>query len=168
LVGAAGELATKWGITGWQPGEALSAARTCFDAWLSRRGGQGNAEEKAMLRQVREFIRRKGESAFTDWDRPANDSDKHAPGKPDRAGYRRPCPDAEGNDAQEYFIFNEAWRAVICKGYDAAAVGRLLVAKGYCRKGSETDRPWLVRENLPTEGRARVVHILPGLFDDDD
>lgn len=168
LVGAAGELATKWGITGWQPGEALQAARTCFDAWLSRRGGQGNQEEKAMLRQIREFIRRKGESAFTDWDRPANDTDKHAPGKPDRAGYRRGCHDAEGNDSQEYFLFNEAWRGVVCKGYDAAAVGRLLVAKGYCRKGSETDRPWLVRENLPTEGRARVVHILPTLFDSDD
>ncbi len=168
LVGAAGELATNWEITGWQPGEALQAARTCFDAWLSRRGGQGNQEEKAMLRQVREFIRRKGESAFTDWDRPANDTDKHAPGKPDRAGYRRGCQDAEGNDAQEYFLFNEAWRAVVCKGYDAAAVGRLLVAKGYCRKGSETDRPWLVRESLPTEGRARVVHILPTLFDSDD
>lgn len=168
LVGAAGELATKWGITEWEPGEAMQAARTCFDAWLSRRGGQGNQEEKAMLRQVREFIRRKGESAFTDWDRPANDTDKHAPGKPDRAGYRRGCHDAEGNDAQEYFLFNEAWRGVVCKGYDAAAVGRLLVAKGYCRKGSETDRPWLVRENLPTEGRARVVHILPALFDSDD
>ncbi len=168
LVGAAGELATKWGITGWQPGEAMQAARTCFDAWLSRRGGQGNQEERAMLRQVREFIRRKGESAFTDWDRPANDTEKHAPGKPDRAGYRRGCHDAEGNDAQEYFLFNEAWRGVVCKGYDAAAVGRLLVAKGYCRKGSETDRPWLVRESLPTEGRARVVHILPTLFDSDD
>lgn len=168
LVGAAGELATKWGITGWQPGEALQAARTCFDAWLSRRGGQGNQEEKAMLRQVREFIRRKGESAFTDWDRPANDTDKHAPGKPDRAGYRRGCLDAEGNESQEYFLFNEAWRGVVCKGHDAAAVGRLLVAKGYCRKGSETDRPWLVRESLPTEGRARVVHILPALFDSDD
>ena len=168
LVGAAGELATKWGITGWQQGEAMQAARTCFDAWLSRRGGQGNQEEKAMLRQVREFIRRKGESAFTDWDRPANDTEKHAPGKPDRAGYRRGCQDAEGSDAQEYFLFNEAWRGVVCKGYDAAAVGRLLVAKGYCRKGSETDRPWLVRESLPTEGRPRVVHILPTLFDSDD
>lgn len=168
LVGAAGELATKWGITGWQPGEAMQAARTCFAAWLSRRGGQGNQEEKAMLRQVREFIRRKGESAFTDWDRPANDTEKHAPGKPDRAGYRRGCQDAEGSDAQEYFLFNEAWRGVVCKGYDAAAVGRLLVAKGYCRKGSEADRPWLVRESLPTEGRARVVHILPALFDSDD
>ena len=116
----------------------------------------------------REFLRRKGESAFSDWDRPANDTDKHAPGKPDRAGYRRACPGADGNDTQEFFVFNEAFRGVICKGYDPGAVGRLLVAKGFARKGTETDRPWLVRENLPTEGRARVVHVLPALFDSDD
>ena len=168
LVGAAGELATKWGITGWEPGEAIQAARLCFDAWLARRGGQGNQEERAMLQQVREFLRRKGESAFSDWDRPANDTDKHAPGKPDRAGYRRTCPDADGNDTQEFFIFNEAFRGVVCKGFDAGAVGRLLVAKGFARKGTEADRPWLVREQLPTEGRARVVHVLPALFDSED
>lgn len=168
LVGAAGELATKWGITGWQPGEAINAARVCFDAWLARRGGQGNQEEKSMLRQVREFLRRKGESAFSDWDRPSNDTSAHAPGTPDRAGYRRTCPDGDGNDTQEFFIFNEAWRGVICKGFDAGAVGRLLVAKGFARKGSEAGREWLVKEALPTEGRARVVHILPTLFEADD
>ena len=167
LVGAAGELATKWGVTAWEAGEAMRAAVTCFRAWLGRRGGQGNQEERAMLQQVREFLRRKGESAFTDWDRPANDTDKHAPGKPDRAGYRRACHDTDGNDAQEFFIFNETWRGVICKGFDPGAIGRLRVTKGYCRKGSEAGREWLVKEALPTEGRARVVHVLPGLFDDD-
>ena len=168
LVGAAGELATKWGVTAWEPGEAMQAAVTCFRAWLGRRGGQGNQEERAMLQQVREFLRRKGESAFTDWDRPANDTDKHAPGKPDRAGYRRACLDTDGNDAQEFFIFNEAWRGVICRGFDPGAIGRLMVAKGYCRKGSEAGREWLVKEALPTEGRARVLHVLPALFDDDN
>ncbi len=167
LVGASGELATKWGVTAWEPGEAMQAAVTCFRAWLGRRGGQGNQEERVMLQQVREFLRRKGESAFTDWDRPANDTDKHAPGKPDRAGYRRACIDVDGNDAQEFFVFNEAWRGVICKGFDPGAIGRLMVAKGYCRKGSEVGREWLVKEALPTEGRARVVHVLPALFDDD-
>ena len=70
----------------------MRAARSCFDAWLPRRGGQGNQEEKAMLRQVREFIRRKDESAFTDWVRPADDTEIHAPGKPVRAGYRGDIP----------------------------------------------------------------------------
>jgi len=168
LVGAAGELATRFRITGWQPGEAMSAARVCFDAWMARRGGDGNQEERAMLRQVREIIQRKGESAFTDWGRPANNTESHAPGKPDRIGYRLSCKDSAGNDAQEYFIFNEPWRTVVCKGYDPSAVGRLLVAKGYCTKGSEAGREWLVKQLIPTEGRQRVVHILPTLLNDDD
>ena len=165
LVGAGGELATKWGITGWQPGAALVAARTCFAAWLSRRGGQGNQEERSMLAQVREFLRRYGESAFTDWERPANDSDKHAAVRGDRAGYRR--HDA-ASDEVEYFIFNEAWRSRVCKGFDPAAVGRLLVARGYVEAGKEKDRAWLVRAQLPAEGRARVVRVLPAIWQGDD
>lgn len=165
LVGAGGELATKWGVTGWEAGAAMRAARACFEAWLARRGGEGNQEECAILEQVREFLRRYGESAFTDWERPANDADKHAPVRSDRAGYRR--HDA-GADETEYFIFNEVWRARVCKGFDPGAVGRLLLARGFIKAGKETDRPWLVKEKLPTEGRARVVHILPAIWEGED
>lgn len=164
LVGAAGELARKFGIVPWAAGEALTAARTCFDAWLSRRGGEGNQEERAALRQVREFLRRYGESAFTDMDRPANDTDKHAPVRSDRAGYRR--HDAAA-DAVEYFIFNELWRTRVCKGFDAAAVGRMLAARGFVERGTEAGREWLTRHAIPTEGRPRVVHVLPAIWNDD-
>jgi len=164
LVGAAGELAQRWGIVPWQAGEAMRAARTCFDAWLSRRGGEGNQEELAALRQVREFLRRYGESAFTDMDRPANDTDKHAPVRSDRAGYRR--HDAAA-DAVEYFIFNEVWRTRVCKGFDAAAVGRMLAARGFVERGTEAGREWLTRHAIPTEGRPRVVHVLPAIWNDD-
>jgi putative DNA primase/helicase len=88
LVGAAGELATRWGLTGWEPGEAMTAARTCFEAWKARRGGEGNQEERAALAAVREFLRRYGESSFTEWDRPPN-KDDHAPVRSDRSGYRK-------------------------------------------------------------------------------
>lgn len=165
LVGAAGELAAKWGITGWQPGEAMQAARACFEAWKARRGGEGNQEERAALAQVREFLRRYGESAFSDWERPANDTDKHAPVRSDRAGYRR---HNAADDSTEYFIFAEVWRARVCKGFDAAAVGRMLAARGFVERGTESDRPWLVRASLPTEGgRPRVVHVLPSVWDDE-
>ncbi len=165
LVGAGGELATKWGITGWAPGEAMAAARKCFEAWLSRRGGESNQEERIALMQVREFLRRYGESAFTDWYRPANDTDKHAAVRSDRAGYRR---NEAASDEVDYFIFNEVWRTRVCKGLDPAAVGRLLVARGYVEAGKEKDRPWLVREQLPAEGRARVVRVLPAIWQGDD
>ncbi len=52
LVAGAGELATKLGLTGWQPGEALQAAGACLKAWLSQRGGESNQEERAMLALV--------------------------------------------------------------------------------------------------------------------
>ncbi|MGZ8262067.1 MAG: hypothetical protein ACXWTU_03785 [Methylotenera sp.] len=47
LVAAAGELATPWGITGWEQGEAIKAAEICFKAWIERRGGTGNQEAEA-------------------------------------------------------------------------------------------------------------------------
>lgn len=164
LVGAAGELAQRWGIVPWQSGEAMRAARTCFEAWKARRGGEGNQEERAALRAVREFLRRYGESAFTDMDRPANDTDKHAPVRSDRAGYRRHDPAV---DAVEYFIFNEVWRARVCKGFDAAAVGRMMAQRGFVERGTEAGREWLTRHAIPTEGRPRVVHVLPAIWDDD-
>jgi len=163
LVGAAGELAQHWGIVPWEPGEAMKAARTCFDAWLTRRGGEGNQEERAALRTVREFLRRYSESTFTPWDRPAND-DSHAPVRSDRTGYRKHDP---GSDSVEYFIFAEVWRSRVCKGFDAAAVGRLLAVRGYIERGTESGREWLVKVNLPSEGRARVVHVLPAIWGDD-
>lgn len=53
LVGAAGEIAIAWGVTGWPQGIALQAAADCFKAWLAQRGGAGNQEAAAMLAQVR-------------------------------------------------------------------------------------------------------------------
>lgn len=57
LIAAAGELATSFGITGWQTGDAEQAAGVCFDAWVDRRGGIDNHEANAILEQVREALR---------------------------------------------------------------------------------------------------------------
>jgi uncharacterized protein (DUF927 family) len=165
LVGAFGEIATDWGITGWQAGEAMLAAGTCFQAWLNNRGGEGRQEERAQLDQVREFLLRYGESAFTDWDRPANDTGSHASVRSDRAGYRR---HDEASDTTEYFIFSEVFKSRVCTGHHAPAVGRLLMERGYIETGKEKGREWLAKVNLPTEGRHRVVHVLPSIWDDAD
>ena len=165
LVGAAGELASSWEITGWEAGEAMKAAGVCFSAWLANRGGEGNQEERAMLAKVREFLRRYGESAFTDIDRPSM-KDTHAPVRSDRAGWRR---HDENEDEVHYFVSIEAFRARVCTGYDAGAVGRILVARGFVEIGTESNRPsWQVRQSIPGEGRPRVVHVLPALFESED
>lgn len=166
LVAAAGELATSFGLTGWPEGEAVKAARACFTAWLARRGGEGNQEERAALRQVRTFLRQYGESAFADLNRPSVDTDTRAPIRSDRAGYRKQL---DGEDAAiEYFVFVETWRERVCKGLDSVFVARLLVDRGYAKAGTEKGcPPYLVRVTLP-EGRSRVVHILPHVFEGDD
>ncbi|MED5513954.1 MAG: DUF927 domain-containing protein [Pseudomonadota bacterium] len=56
LVGVAGELATKFGITGWGEGQALWAAKVCFNSWLNNRGFKGNKEHIKALQHVRDFI----------------------------------------------------------------------------------------------------------------
>lgn len=45
LVGAAGEIASHFGVTAWPEGAALQAAEACFQAWLQVRGGAGDLEE---------------------------------------------------------------------------------------------------------------------------
>jgi len=66
LAACAGELATEWNLTGWQPNEAVTSARKCLDAWLTERGGVGNKEGSKLLQQVRAFFATNGESRFTD------------------------------------------------------------------------------------------------------
>jgi hypothetical protein len=88
LVGAAGELPTRMGITGWQGGAAIVAAGVCFEAWLSQRAGEGNQEERAMLAQVRGFLERHGVDRLTELWRPVA-KDDHAPRAQNLTGWSR-------------------------------------------------------------------------------
>ena len=106
LIGLAGEMATQFNVTGWQQGEALAAAATCFKFWLEHRGGEGNQEERAMLAQVREFFERWVEGRFADWNRPIT-KDDHVPRIINKAGFRRHDPDS---DATEWFVYPHIFR----------------------------------------------------------
>lgn len=175
LIGAAGELATKWDITEWQPGEAMQAAVTCYKAWLAQRGGAGNLEELSMLAQVRRFFEAHGEARFTDWDRPASDTDSHPPRTIQRAGYRKHIPAVDDTDNPlyldggdrakhtEYYVLPETFKQEVCAGFDYRTVCKLLIkrgclvtdGKGYTRK-----------ERLPGgEGTAHCFRITHKLFE---
>lgn len=51
-IAAAGEIATEFGVTGWEVGEASRSAKVCFDAWVEMRGGRGSQEEMQVLEQI--------------------------------------------------------------------------------------------------------------------
>jgi len=160
IAGAAGELATAWGITGWQPGEAMQAAITCFKAWLQAFGGEGDKNWRDMIDQVRYFLELHGESRFADIARSVVD-DNHAPKTMNKAGFR------EKNDDEklEYFCYPEVFKAEICKGLDYRVVARLLVDRGFmkCDKGRlDTKR------DLPGDGRRRIFHIRPTIWGDEN
>lgn len=179
LIGAAGELATKWQITGWEAGEAMQAAVICYKAWLSQRGGAGNLEELNMLAQVRRFFESHGEARFTDWDRPVSNSEGHAPRTIQRAGYRRhltnekTIQDGRGEDATltdtrtEYYVFPETFRQEVCAGFDYKAVCRLLMKRGCLMTEERADKVIYTRkERLPGgEGNARCYRITHKLFE---
>jgi len=180
LVGLAGEMATSQGITGWDAGEAIAAARTCFTTWLVGRGGSGNVEHVSILRQVGAFFQAHGNARFTAWHRA---SDDHAPNTINRAGLRRMVsgdgtainshkdhhkaygdvihPDESDKIEQEYFVLPEVFKAEICKGFDPKMVAKLLVEKGYLMPESSTTPTR--KERLPTIGHLRVYRFLPSV-----
>jgi putative DNA primase/helicase len=178
LVGTAGELATAAGITGWESGEAIDAARTCFAAWLEGRGGAGNVEHTSILRQVSGFFQAHGDARFTWWHR-ANDD--HKPNTINRAGFKRMLsrdgtainsnadhhkaygdkmhPDDAEHASQEYFVFSEIFRDEICKGFNPKTVTRLLVEQGLLL--TDSDGGATRKERLPGMGMARVYRFKP-------
>ena len=189
LVAAAGELATEAGLTGWTRGESEQGARRCFDAWLAARGGAGNGEVTAMLRQVRRFFENHGEGRFTWWHRATDD---HSAKTLQRAGFRR-LVDADGKPIKmqktgytpgtsnadkaiyddltaidgeqtqvEYFVLPEVFRTEVCQGFDYQSVCRELLSKGCL--APDSGRPFDCRARLPGVGQANCYRVTPALF----
>lgn len=174
LVAMGGELATQWGLTDWEPGEALAAAGSCYRAWLAGRGGEGNQEETNMLNQVREFFERHGDGAFDLWHRLGDD---RSPRTADSAGVRRwiqldgspitrssqiedGCDGAEFQT--EFFVFEGPWRNRICKGLDYKAVNALLSKLGLLRHNKGR---YQSKQRIPGKGQMLVYHVTPALFE---
>lgn len=155
LIGAAGELATAHGITGWPRGEAEAAARRCFVDWLAARGGSGESEPRAMVAQVQSFIGLHGDGRFTDMNRVGDD---RAPRTLVRAGWRT---DESGGD--EYWVLPEVWRNEVCKGFDPVAVAKVLAERNLLKP--ESPGKFTRRERLKNGERVRVYRLLPGLLE---
>lgn len=163
LVAVAGELATQAGITGWPEGEATRAAGVCFKAWLDSRGGIGNAEEAAMLRQVRRFFELHGEARFTEWGR-AERADDHAPRTLHRAGFRRPVVDPAGDViGWDFHVFPETFRLEVCEGFEPKAVLRILRERGDLEP--DKGRPFDCRVRLPGLGLTTCYRIKSTILD---
>jgi len=67
----------------------------------------------------------------------------------------------------EYYVYSEMFKTEVCSGMDYKAVARLLLSKGYMRGDPDGKRiqPQVV---LPGEGKRRVFHILPTIWNDEN
>jgi hypothetical protein len=112
VVGAGGEIATSFGLTGWQKGEATEAAMKCFAAWYEY--FLSYDPKSRSVGAVREFITTNSER-FQELGRGVEQVT-------DRVGYRK-----QG----VFLIMPEVFREVVCAGMVADEVGKSLETAGY-------------------------------------
>jgi len=150
LVAAAGELATEYGITGWEKGIAIQAAKRCLDAWLhSRDGGIGSHENEATLDQVRHFFQ-ENSARFDVFDDETTYANRLIPHR--CAGFRA------GNG--DFYVYPKTFSDEICKGLGSQKDVAKIVEKCEwllldCKKQTPYSSVW-----VPTQGKTiRLYHF---------
>jgi uncharacterized protein (DUF927 family) len=127
LVAIAGELATQAGMTGWKPGDALTAVEKCFRSWLeSFGGGTTNREARALLAQVKGFFEAHGASRFED----VNATDNQRINN--RAGFHRVL-----NGRREFLVLPQVFKTEVCKGFDLRFATKVLRQHDWLIPGSD-------------------------------
>jgi len=133
LIGLSGELATEYGLTGWQEGEAINAAALAFNLWRSMRG-KGNDERRQIAERLAGFIERHGDGRFSDADATGEAQIR------ERAGWWR-----DTHEGREYLLTAEAMREAL-KGFDMTRALDVLQELGALPKpGSDGKRARFIR-----------------------
>lgn len=109
LIGMAGELATDYGLTGWESGESIMAAAECFRRWQKGHGA-GNKERSLIARAVAGFIERHGDARFSS----AVEDNRTAPVR-DRAGWW------SDKDGSRTYLFTAEGMRDATKGFSLSA-----------------------------------------------
>ena len=131
LVAFAGELATEYGITGWNTGDAINAAKNCFHEWIENRGGTESREKKRILDQVKKFFDDNAEN-FVDKER-ASEYNRY-----NIAGYK---------DGAYYMILPQKFAADVVAGLNRKTAIKTLM-----------DMEWLYPDNSGRPDRTENIN----------
>lgn len=153
IIACAGEYATSKGITGWDTGEAIHAAETCFKAWLDQRGGAGNQEKASILASVKAFFETHGDARFTDI-RAGHDRTTI-----NRAGFRESI-----GSRQQFYVLPEAYKREVCAGFDQRIVTKVLLDAGWLLPGK--DGKSSPKKSLPDMGETRCYVFASAMWED--
>lgn len=181
LVGIGGELATRWGVTGWPAGAAMAAAGDCFRVWLRGRGTTGSTEELGHIKRLASFLELHGSGRFTRLtEDKTSDDDNHKGKTLSRVGYRwlqragdvpegsgAPVVGEPGHSLNDdgakwvYYIFSEAWAREIYAGLNFKHANKVLLQLGVLSPGSggkaSKSRNEARLPNVEIPGRVYVV-----------
>lgn len=131
VLALAGELATGYGVTGWQRGEAIHAAVVGLRLWLGMQDGRTtDAEGPQVADQVTAFIDRHGDSRFSD----ADAEPQHSPPVRDRAGWWR------DRDGERVYLFTGDGLKDALKSHDFKRALDHLEQAGMLKTRNKTER----------------------------
>ncbi|GAN89624.1 hypothetical protein Gbfr_007_081 [Gluconobacter frateurii M-2] len=143
MVAAGGELATEYGLTGWDNDTPGVMAEICFASWLAERGTVGRREDEQAVAQVRDFIAKNGEARFERWVDPvqadaAQSEESQPPGErfrtQNRAGWKRWMIGEEGKHEWRYFLTAEGMSEAL-SGLNRRNATQTLIETGYLMPG---------------------------------
>ena len=141
ITAMAGELATSYGITGWDPQTALKATLQCFQQWREN-FGSGDKEERQIVNAIHDFIDCHGDSRFSE---PNSQQTIN-----NRVGYFR----QSGNGNREY-LFTASGLKEALVGHDFKRGRQALKKAGYLIPGKQGDQ-----QQLKVNGRNTKVYAL--------
>jgi uncharacterized protein (DUF927 family) len=148
LIGAAGELATEWGLTGWGEGEAKKAAKRLFREWCDSRETSGSSDMHQAVEQVKAFLQTHKQSRFEEIGSYTSDKLMIR----EQAGFIR-CI----QDDYEYLIYPEVFRKEVCKDFPYQQVQKELFARKYL-KCNPPD--YTIKVRLPKQGIAQRLYCV--------
>lgn len=124
LLAAVGMTCCDLGILPWNPEEVRAATQSCFEAWVSQRGGRGELEREQAIATVRQFLMLHGNSRFEE--RQTTGVTSNPLPVRERAGFVQ-----QRADARVYFIAADVFKGEVCNGLNHALVAQCLRESGY-------------------------------------
>ena len=151
LIAMAGELATGYGLTGWQAGDAIGAASKSFTRWLGDRGNTGKGlEATEAVNRIREFIVRFGAARFESFT-----ATEGAARIPDRAGW------VQIDGARRVFYVTPGAMREAIGSLDLKSAARALNDAGMIAKAdNDRSHPFTCKPRVPSLGTSQRAYAI--------
>lgn len=142
VAAAAGELATRARITGWQDGEAIAAGKICFENWLDNYGHDGKQEDRQIIGHIAGYLEKFAGSRFQTVGKPTQKISK-------RIGYHKP------ND--DLYLFGINTFEEVCLPYSKNQILRVLRSHDLLRFNEDARSSLKLNNKSIDYGRAYAV-----------